>query len=276
MAYRGLASIAQPAYLEDYVNSLAALPNELREKYHRIGEMDAEVVRLQREAEVLLRDAARRSQAGGSSSDKKRDLAALRRVWPRVEQLQVQCMRKGGEKVALAESAYTVVDRYVRELDAKLREYEAYLRREGQWPEGVRGMGTPAGESAGSSPGRALPPRPDEGMRRVGVTPERVDAGGAAGASAPPSSSASVVGGFGAVGVAGAPLPPRNFIEDMPVDPNEPRYCYCGDVSYGEMVACESGNCPYEWFHFQCVGLTEAPNGTWLCPDCRARAGRVR
>ena len=29
-------------------------------------------------------------------------------------------------------------------------------------------------------------------------------------------------------------------VED--IDPNEPRYCLCGDVSYGEMVACENPN----------------------------------
>jgi hypothetical protein len=26
----------------------------------------------------------------------------------------------------------------------------------------------------------------------------------------------------------------------MPVAANEPTYCYCGDVSYGEMIACEN------------------------------------
>jgi len=27
---------------------------------------------------------------------------------------------------------------------------------------------------------------------------------------------------------------------DLPVDPNEPTYCYCGQVSYGEMIACDN------------------------------------
>ncbi|OJD32134.1 map kinase kinase [Diplodia corticola] len=59
-------------------------------------------------------------------------------------------------------------------------------------------------------------------------------------------------------------------IED--IDPNEPRYCLCGDVSYGAMVACDNDNCEKEWFHLECVGL---PNGikdgeTWYCPECRA------
>lgn len=26
----------------------------------------------------------------------------------------------------------------------------------------------------------------------------------------------------------------------MPVAVDEPTYCYCGDVSYGEMIACEN------------------------------------
>lgn len=30
----------------------------------------------------------------------------------------------------------------------------------------------------------------------------------------------------------------------MPVAADEPTYCYCGDVSYGEMIACENEVCP--------------------------------
>lgn len=62
---------------------------------------------------------------------------------------------------------------------------------------------------------------------------------------------------------------PKN-ITDMPIDPNEPTYCICGDVFYGEMVACDNPNCPIEWFHFGCVGLTSKPKGAWYCPQCSA------
>ena len=40
---------------------------------------------------------------------------------------------------------------------------------------------------------------------------------------------------------------------------NEPRYCYCNGVSYGEMVGCDADDCSREWFHLSCVGLTKAP-----------------
>ena len=41
----------------------------------------------------------------------------------------------------------------------------------------------------------------------------------------------------------------------------EPRYCYCNNVSYGEMVACDADGCAREWFHLGCVGLKVAPKG---------------
>ena len=50
--------------------------------------------------------------------------------------------------------------------------------------------------------------------------------------------------------------------DDDDVDGTEPRYCYCNQVSYGEMVACDMDSCPREWFHLDCVGLTKAPPKT--------------
>ena len=49
-------------------------------------------------------------------------------------------------------------------------------------------------------------------------------------------------------------------------DGDEPRYCYCNEVSYGEMVGCDGDECQKEWFHLSCVGLARAPakNGTLL------------
>lgn len=45
-------------------------------------------------------------------------------------------------------------------------------------------------------------------------------------------------------------------------------YCFCRQVSFGEMIACDNLKCEYEWFHYKCVGLTEEPTGKWFCPDC--------
>jgi len=57
-------------------------------------------------------------------------------------------------------------------------------------------------------------------------------------------------------------------------DPNEPRYCICNQVSYGDMVACDNEDCPYEWFHYPCVGVTAPPKGKWYCQPCLASMRR--
>ncbi|KKF95065.1 Chromatin modification-related protein YNG2 [Ceratocystis platani] len=49
------------------------------------------------------------------------------------------------------------------------------------------------------------------------------------------------------------------------------KYCLCQKVSFGDMVACDYDNCPYEWFHWSCVGLVSEPNGKWYCPVCEEK-----
>ncbi|XP_014669538.1 PREDICTED: inhibitor of growth protein 3-like [Priapulus caudatus] len=61
---------------------------------------------------------------------------------------------------------------------------------------------------------------------------------------------------------------------DWQYDPNEPRYCICNQVSYGDMVGCDNESCPFEWFHYDCVGITQPPKGKWYCPSCSAAMKR--
>ncbi len=62
-----------------------------------------------------------------------------------------------------------------------------------------------------------------------------------------------------------APPPPVSDPEeslhegDDEDEEGEPRYCYCNEISFGEMVACDNDACPREWFHLSCVGLTKPP-----------------
>ncbi|RLN41963.1 PHD finger protein ING1-like isoform X3 [Panicum miliaceum] len=63
-------------------------------------------------------------------------------------------------------------------------------------------------------------------------------------------------------------LPAPAIDLELPVDPNEPTYCFCNQVSYGEMVACDNPNCKIEWYHIGCVGVKELPKGKWYCPSC--------
>jgi len=56
----------------------------------------------------------------------------------------------------------------------------------------------------------------------------------------------------------------------QPAQPaDEPVYCLCQQVSFGEMIGCDNDKCSIEWFHFECVSLKSKPKGKWYCPDCR-------
>ncbi|XP_034249256.1 inhibitor of growth protein 1 isoform X2 [Thrips palmi] len=61
--------------------------------------------------------------------------------------------------------------------------------------------------------------------------------------------------------------PPRD--DELAIDPDEPTYCLCDQISFGEMILCDNDLCPIEWFHFGCVALTTKPKGKWFCPKCR-------
>ncbi|KAF9266760.1 hypothetical protein L218DRAFT_895844 [Marasmius fiardii PR-910] len=65
----------------------------------------------------------------------------------------------------------------------------------------------------------------------------------------------------------------------LPPADSEKKYCYCNRVSFGEMVGCDAGeSCAIEWFHLDCVGLTELPSEdqAWYCRDCEPKVTSQR
>ncbi|KAI4645921.1 hypothetical protein J4E93_005500 [Alternaria ventricosa] len=84
--------------------------------------------------------------------------------------------------------------------------------------------------------------------------------------SNPPSSAASSVAQEQEYQEAEVEAEPEVESEE---DGDEPRYCYCNEVSYGNMIACDNDDCPREWFHLACVNLDKPPTGRtkWFCSD---------
>ncbi|CAI8048014.1 Inhibitor of growth protein 4 [Geodia barretti] len=146
---------------------------------------------------------------------------------------------------------YEMVDKHIRRLDSDLSRFEQELKMK---EPGMRRT------SISSIAEMAPPSLHNKGRKRSTIIET---AGGSrkkklASTSEEPSTSVnspvhSVPSG------AGGPTD----VLDMPVDPNEPTYCLCHQVSFGEMIGCDNPECPIEWFHFQCVGLTSKPKGKW-------------
>ena len=49
-------------------------------------------------------------------------------------------------------------------------------------------------------------------------------------------------------------------------------WCYCKNEKGGEMIGCDNKSCQFQWFHIECVGMSDStiPKGKWLCPTCHA------
>jgi len=53
-------------------------------------------------------------------------------------------------------------------------------------------------------------------------------------------------------------------------DNQEEHFCICRGINLGDMVFCEHPNCPFSWFHIECIGLKAVPEESWFCPYCTA------
>ena len=45
--------------------------------------------------------------------------------------------------------------------------------------------------------------------------------------------------------------------------------CDCGDPeASAKWICCDGDDCPVEWYHWECVQVTDEPTGDWFCPKC--------
>ncbi|KAI3631532.1 hypothetical protein MIR68_010415 [Amoeboaphelidium protococcarum] len=79
----------------------------------------------------------------------------------------------------------------------------------------------------------------------------------------------------GSIGDSYAAVNDQNeYGQDAELDQDQ-LYCICQQGSFGDMIECDNaGNCPYGWFHYECVGLTlgQPPHGLWYCPSCSSKS----
>ncbi|GAA6020882.1 hypothetical protein JCM8202_005481 [Rhodotorula sphaerocarpa] len=225
----------------------------------------------------------------------------------RAAQLATAAVRAGEDKVGLAITLYEAVGRHIQRLDADLARYEDSLvigLRDGTLPShdapsAIRKSPPgPTTSLAAIALGEREAYEGDEGGPggAEGGDGHRRGRGAAAAGAAGAAAASGREAKDGSAGRTTRKKPQRSVEElekerewkrrkellkqeraqkkreeeGMPIDPNEPVYCYCNRVSFGEMIACENDDCSREWFHLECVGLDRAPEGTWYCDDCIA------
>ncbi len=267
-------------YLEHYLDSLASLPEDLRRNFTLMYDLD-------KKNKVILQEV---DAASDEYLRKVRELSPDQR---RAEMEKIQTMfskakNYGDDKVAIAIQTYELVDKHIRRLDADLAKFEAEMKEKGRLSQteteeeeeepddttkkrkkkekNAKGAGAGRGKKAGNKAAAAAVAAAAASDKEEKKRGKKKGASAAASGAGAATASAEPGGG-------GLPLPPGMLpvpqeVLDMPVDPNEPTYCLCQQVSYGEMIGCDNADCPIEWFHFGCMNLTTKPKGKWYCPKC--------
>lgn len=242
---------AKAAYLEHYLDSLETLPAELQRNFNLMRDLDS---RAHEEIKTIDRLTAEYLQNifEYTAEEKYDRISQIRKYFKKA-------LDYGDDKVQLAMQTYEMVDKHIRRLDADLARFEADLKDKTLNPN-VSEVET-AHKKKGRKAGEKEKKKGRRTMSDDDEIPKAVRKKIKTQAVIPPE--------IGALPATLTITHPSDVL-DMPVDPNEPTYCFCHQVSYGEMIGCDNPDCPIEWFHFACVGLTCKPKGKWYCSNCSA------
>ncbi len=237
--------MASAVYLENFLESIEHLPKELQRSFSLMKDLDTRTQDTMSDVETCVKE-YKRNVSLLAHNDRKEKLT-------RIDELYQKAKEYTDDKVQLAMQMYEMVDKHIRKLDADLGRFEHELNLKDY------------------SHGRRASVTVDEG-HSTGLSRRKRNSESGCGSSRARkkyASSSEETGQSGLTSPAALCTPggPTDVL-DMPVDPNEPTYCLCHQVSFGEMIGCDNLDCPIEWFHFQCVGLTSKPKGKWYCPRC--------
>ncbi|ESO05837.1 hypothetical protein HELRODRAFT_184897 [Helobdella robusta] len=238
--------MATAVYLEHYLDSLESLPMELSRNFNLMRDLDSKSQDLLKEIDEMA-DSYLTNVKDLSNDKRKEQLSKIQTMFSKSKEF-------GDDKVQLAMQTYEMVDKHIRKLDADLARFEAELKEKAADVKKDGYGGTK--DTKKKKKDTNSKDNTDDGKKKKRKSnmngdedlPQTIS-----GALSPPISLA---------------LGHASDVLDMPVDPNEPTYCLCHQVSYGEMIGCDNPDCPIEWFHFVCVGLTAKPKGRWYCPRC--------
>lgn len=287
--------LSTSSYLERFLEQVSSLPSTVQDTLDQIRKYDDRVNSLFSDAENSASATVSRSTSKGMP------LENARRSYFDMVQYQKSAVELADKKITLAKDAHDTVDNVIIDINHRLAEFEAQLKRDGRWlPHGktpvtsrlappyqrqecAAAAKTPrSSQSAMDSAKKPIVPAPSLSTRtnqkariRDSIPITNRQSGSSTRAANKASSKTPIISSSNEDdGMEDAADSSGDAADTSTVDTQV--YCFCRNVSHGEMICCDGKNCPYEWFHFECVGLTEAPRGSWLCDDCKREVAKAR
>ncbi|KAK2362163.1 PHD finger protein ing2 [Trifolium repens] len=253
-------------YVDDYLEYANTLPAELQRLLNTVRELDERsqsmINQTRQQTKYCMGFSSHGSKKGNhnhnhnynSNYTNEDDDASIEKMRKEIEANQDSALSLCTEKVLLARQAYELIDSHVKRLDEDLNSFAEDLKQEGKIPQ----------DEPAILPPLPIVPKPEKRRYAYGTPQSKRldyrerDWDRDFELMPPPGSHKKDY------------VTPMDI--DQPIDPNEPTYCVCHQVSFGDMIACDNENCRGgEWFHYSCVGLTQETRfkGKWYCPTCR-------
>jgi hypothetical protein len=217
---------------DEFIESLESLPIDLSRNLRLLRELDDKSLSLKSECSTI----ATKYQQIKSHDDKYNLIQTL-------NDLQSRRLLHADEKITLANQAYEMVEKHIRRLDDVLEELAAQ-------PQIIPANNRKKKRTISSNDDL----NSNKKRRKIEKPLNQVQNKTSIKKKEQEMTKVEPVG-----------------LDLFPIDPYEPRYCTCNQVSFGRMIACDNPQCQIEWFHFACVKLEEEPKGKWFCEKCRPK-----
>lgn len=234
------------AYIEDYLDCVENLPDDVQRNLSQLRELDVKY------QEVLAELEQQQGLLGRADLE-----VGRKKVMLQIQHSLIKSQELGDDKLQLLQQIQDLIENKVRQLDQDYRNLDHEPEARGEAAKRSRRQRGHDDEQA------ATAPHPACGGRRQ---PKKKRRRGASNSGGHHHQLGGGQGGQQGQGRGGGGVPSP---AEPPIDPDEPTYCLCEQVSFGEMICCDNEECSIEWFHFSCVMLTTKPKGRWYCPRCR-------
>lgn len=243
-------------YVDDYLDYASTLPAELQRHLSTMRELDDRSnMMLNQTREQTRQCLSLPSQSSNKASPEQEE--TIEKLRKDIEANQENILNLSTEKVLLAKHAQDLLENHMKRVDEDLLQFAEDLKQEGKISPDEPAILPLISSREERRKGYIFTPQ----ARKLELKAERdweKDRDRDFELMPPPGSHRRTI--------------PAPVDVDQPSDPNEPTYCICHEVSFGDMIACDNENCEGgEWFHYACVGLTPETRfkGKWYCPTCK-------
>ncbi|KAG8098143.1 hypothetical protein GUJ93_ZPchr0013g37976 [Zizania palustris] len=216
-------------YVDDYLEYSSTLAGDLQRILSTMRELDERAHGIMGQTKEQIKYLLQVPSHGfdRSTMDDDESETASEKMKTDIEASQDNALNLCTEKVLLARQAYDLIESHIKRLDEDLGQFAEDLKQEGKIPPDEPSILPPISAFSRDDkrrPGFSTPQATKKFREREWDRDRGMDFD----LMPPPGTNKKTT------------MP---MDVDQTIDPNEPTYCICHQVSYGDMIACDNENC---------------------------------